>query len=84
MQTWSTCPARPDETAAARDRGDNVVVVLGHPAYDPRFGFGFGPASRVGITAPFDAPDDAFLALALDPGRSVPHAEIVSARAAGI
>lgn len=68
--------------AAARDRGENVVVVLGHPAYYPRFGF--EPASRFGITAPFEAPDDAFLVLALDPGRPVPRGEVLYARAFGI
>ena len=55
----------------ARHRGENLVIVLGHPTYCPRFGF--TPASGFGIRAPFDAPDDAFLALALVPGRSIPH-----------
>ena len=35
------------------------VVVLGHPAYYPRFGF--TPASQLGLRCPFDAPDEAFL-----------------------
>lgn len=35
---------------AARARGENTVVVLGHPDYYPRFGF--TPASRWGIRAP--------------------------------
>ncbi|AUS80200.1 GNAT family N-acetyltransferase [Actinoalloteichus sp. AHMU CJ021] len=54
----------------ARSRGENLVVVLGHPAYYPRFGF--TPASGLGVRAPFDAPDDAFLAQALDPARPTP------------
>ncbi len=54
----------------ARRRGENLVVVLGHPSYYPRFGF--TPASGFGVRAPFDAPDDAFLAQALDPTRPAP------------
>ncbi|MBM7775397.1 putative N-acetyltransferase YhbS [Actinokineospora baliensis] len=56
--------------AAARDRGENLVVVLGHAEYYPRFGF--TPASGFGVLAPFDVPDEAFMALALDPARPVP------------
>jgi putative acetyltransferase len=67
---------------AARAAGENLVVVLGHPEYYPRFGF--TPASAFGITAPFDAPDDAFLALALDPSRPVPSGPIVYASAFGV
>jgi putative acetyltransferase len=36
-----------------------VVVVLGHPHYDPRFGF--TPAKPLGIVWEHDAPDDAFM-----------------------
>lgn len=39
--------------------GVGGVVVLGHPAYYPRFGF--TPASQLGLRCPFDAPDEAFL-----------------------
>jgi predicted N-acetyltransferase YhbS len=39
------------------------VIVLGHPEYYPKFGF--KPASRWNIKAPFDAPDEAFMALEL-------------------
>ncbi|WP_233510772.1 GNAT family N-acetyltransferase [Actinomadura craniellae] len=55
---------------AARAAGENLVLVLGHPAYYPRFGF--GPASRYGIRPPFDVPDEAMMALALNPDRPVP------------
>jgi putative acetyltransferase len=56
---------------AAREAGERLVVVLGHPDYYPRFGF--RPASGLGIRAPFDVPDDAMMALVLDPaGRPVP------------
>ena len=40
-----------------------LVVVLGHPTYYPRFGF--TPARALGIGTPYDAPDDAWLALPL-------------------
>ncbi len=50
---------------AAMDAGHKVVVVLGHEAYYPRFGF--EPASTCGIRAPFDVPDAAFMVLALTP-----------------
>ena len=59
-----------------------LVVVLGHPEYYPRFGF--VPASSFGITAPFEVPDDAFLALALDPEGPAPRGEIVYPSAFGV
>lgn len=46
-----------------RELGYRGVVVLGHPGYYPRFGF--LPASRQGIACIYDAPDEAFMALAL-------------------
>lgn len=39
------------------------VVVLGHPAYYPRFGF--APARAQGIETPYDVPDAAWMALPL-------------------
>lgn len=48
---------------AARERGEDLVLVLGHPDYYPRFGF--APASGLGIRAPFDVPDEAMMALRL-------------------
>jgi len=47
----------------ARDLGFKSVIVLGHAAYYPRFGF--EPASRWDIRPPFDVPDDVFMALEL-------------------
>jgi putative acetyltransferase len=47
--------------AAAADRGERLVVVLGHPGYYPRFGF--VRASSLGISAGFQAPDEALMAL---------------------
>jgi putative acetyltransferase len=40
-----------------------LVVVLGHPDYYPRFGF--RPARPYGIETPYDAPDEAWMALPL-------------------
>jgi putative acetyltransferase len=46
--------------AIAEERGEPMVVVLGHPEYYPRFGF--VRASTLGITSPWpDIPDDAFM-----------------------
>jgi putative acetyltransferase len=46
-----------------RELGYRGVVVLGHPAFYPRFDF--TPASQHGITCIYDAPDEAFMARAL-------------------
>lgn len=51
---------------AARARGERFVVVLGHPAYYPRFGF--ERASAHGITLSVEVPDEALMALSLDGG----------------
>jgi putative acetyltransferase len=51
---------------AARAMGERAVVVLGHPAYYPRFGF--GRASAHGISLSVDVPDEALMALSLDGG----------------
>ncbi|OZM75692.1 transferase [Pseudonocardia sp. MH-G8] len=67
---------------AARSMGENLVVVLGHPEYYPRFGF--TPASGFGVQAPFDAPDDAFLALTLDAARPTPTGAIEYPAAFGV
>ena len=47
----------------ARHSGFDSVIVLGHQEYYPRFGF--RPASLYNIKAPFEVPDEAFMALAL-------------------
>lgn len=48
-----------------RERGCPFVVVLGHPEYYPRFGF--GPASVHGLASQWeDVPDAAFMVLILD------------------
>jgi len=59
---------------AARAMGENLVLVLGHADYYPRFGF--TPASRFGIRAPFEVPDEAMMAIALDTNRPLPTGTI--------
>ncbi|HEX5793629.1 MAG TPA: N-acetyltransferase [Rheinheimera sp.] len=49
-----------------RQQGAAAVVVLGHPAYYPRFGF--TPARRFSIRSPWQVPDEAFMLLELLPG----------------
>ncbi|MCD2186181.1 GNAT family N-acetyltransferase [Actinomycetospora soli] len=67
---------------AAREAGENLVVVLGHADYYPRFGF--APASARGVRAPFDVPDEAFMALALDAARPTPTGTVTYPRAFGV
>lgn len=47
-----------------RRLGERVVIVVGHPAYYPRFGF--KPAGPYGLTSPF--PAEAFMVIELEPG----------------
>ncbi len=47
----------------ATDLGYHSVIVLGHKDYYPKFGF--KPAHLWNITAPFEVPSDAFMALEL-------------------
>lgn len=49
-----------------RSEGYGAAVVLGHPAYYPRFGF--VPASRFGLRWEQDGPKDAFMAMELRAG----------------
>lgn len=60
---------------AARAMGEKLVVVLGHADYYPRFGF--VPASSLGIQASFEVPDEALMALALDPDAETPRGTII-------
>lgn len=55
-----------------RQAGHSAVVLVGHPAFYPRFGF--VPASRFGLHCEFECPDEAFMALELQPG-SLAHLE---------
>lgn len=49
----------------AKDLGYRSVIVLGHKDYYPKFGF--KPASLWNIQAPFEVPDEVFMALELTP-----------------
>lgn len=49
-----------------KDGENTAVVVLGHPAYYPRFGF--ANASKYKIMWDKTAPDESFMALELEPG----------------
>jgi putative acetyltransferase len=52
---------------ACRQHGYSAVVVVGHPAYYPRFGF--EPAHTRGLTLPdFDVPQDVFMVIELEAG----------------
>jgi predicted N-acetyltransferase YhbS len=48
----------------ARKLGFKSVIVVGHPNYYPRFGF--EKASKYGISASLDVPDDALFAMELE------------------
>lgn len=52
-----------ESLARARALGYRGVVLLGHPEYYPRFGF--RPAHQFGLRCIYDAPLEAFMALAL-------------------
>lgn len=49
--------------AIARNMGFNAVLLVGHPQYYPRFDY--RKSSDFGIIQPFDAPDEACMALEL-------------------
>ena len=49
-----------------RSLGHEIVIVLGHPDYYPRFGF--VPAKPTGIDCEFDAPEEAWMILELREG----------------
>ncbi|MGF1431610.1 GNAT family N-acetyltransferase [Kitasatospora sp. LaBMicrA B282] len=49
--------------AAAEEAGEKLVVVLGDPGYYGRFGF--TPASRHGVSGPFEVPEGVFQVLPL-------------------
>ncbi|MDH2389708.1 N-acetyltransferase [Streptomyces sp. HNM0663] len=67
---------------AAKDMGERYVVVLGHPAYYPRFGF--TPASADGITLTVDVPDEALMALTLEADAPLPSGTVHYAAPFGI
>ena len=67
---------------AARAMGENLVLVLGHADYYPRFGF--TAASTFGIRPSFDVPDDAMMALPLDPDAETPRGTIAYPKPFGV
>ncbi len=68
--------------ALAREQGEAHVVVLGHPDYYPRFGF--RRASEAGIRLSIEVPDEALLAMTLDPMRPLPSGQVRYAPPFGI
>lgn len=68
--------------AAAERLGERHVVVLGHPEYYPRFGFGRASAHGIGLT--IDVPDEALMALTLDAAHPLPAGTVRYAAAFGI
>ncbi|WP_030741901.1 GNAT family N-acetyltransferase [Streptomyces sp. NRRL F-5135] len=67
---------------AAGELRERYVVVLGHPAYYPRFGF--TRASAHGIRLTIDVPDEALMALTLDAGHPLPAGTVHYAAPFGI
>ena len=61
--------------AACFERGNDVVVVLGHPNYYPRFGF--VPSVQCGIKSEYDVPDDVFMIAELREGALAGRAGVV-------
>ena len=49
-----------------RCRGERIVIIVGHPDYYPRFGF--VTAKPRGIDNEYNAPEEAFMILELQPG----------------
>ncbi|MFD7439400.1 GNAT family N-acetyltransferase [Streptomyces sp. NPDC059861] len=68
--------------AAARSLGEHHVVVLGHPAYYPRFGFTRASGHGIGLT--IDVPDEALMALSLDADHPLPRGTVHYAAPFGI
>ena len=67
---------------AAREMGETLVVVLGHPVYYPRFGF--TRASGFGVHVSFEVPDEALMVLPLATSRDVPAGSVRYPAAFGV
>ena len=50
----------------ARELGHNAIILVGHADYYPRFGY--TPAGKRNIQAPFEVPEEAFMVLELREG----------------
>lgn len=61
-----------------RNIGNDVVVVLGHPQYYPRFGF--VPAKQKGLRCEYTVPDEAFMAVELREGALAGNTGVVKYR----
>ncbi len=59
----------------AKELGEEVVVLVGHPEYYPRFGFEL--ASGFGMTNPFPGTEKAFFALPLRDDARIPAGRII-------
>ncbi|WP_406282309.1 GNAT family N-acetyltransferase [Nocardia sp. NBC_00881] len=68
--------------AVAARMGERFVIVLGHPTYYPRFGF--GKASEHGIGLTIEVPDEALMALTLTPAHPLPRGTVRYAEPFGI
>jgi predicted N-acetyltransferase YhbS len=68
--------------AAAQELGENHVVVVGHPAYYPRFGF--VRASTQGIGLAVEVPDEAAMALTMNANNPLPSGLVHFAKPFGI
>jgi len=66
----------------ADDRGDPLIVLLGHPEYYPRFGF--ERASKMGIFPPAPWPDDHYMVHPLKEYKPAHHGKISYPPAWGI
>ena len=69
-----------DGLDCCRQIGSAAVVVLGHAAFYPRFGF--VPASRFGIACEYQVPDEVFMAMELEPGILVDRRGVIRYHAA--
>lgn len=66
----------------AKELRYDYSVVLGHPRYYPKAGY--RPASLYGIQAPFDVPDESFMAIKLNPSAEPVHGMVIYDPAFGI
>lgn len=64
-----------ESIAKADKNGHGIIIVLGHPEYYPKFGF--QPASQYGMSSPFDAPDNCFMARPLSKYEKAIHGDVV-------
>lgn len=66
----------------AKRLGFDYSIVLGYPGYYPKAGY--RPASLYGIKAPFEVPDESFMALKLNPSAGVLNGTVKYDAAFGI